>query len=98
MTLWSGSWCYLMMALSYYLIDCKGRSKGFKWLKTYGMNSITAYTVGMVINFRSVADSLLWGLEKYVGDYYPTILTFANFLILFFILRIMYKQKIFVKI
>ena len=98
MTLWSGGWCFLLMALFYYIIDCKGWNKGFNWLKIYGMNSIIAYTLGNVINFRSVADSLLWGLEQYVGDYYSAILTFSNFMILFLILNIMYKLRIFVKI
>lgn len=98
MTLWSGGWCFLLMALFYYIIDFKEKKKGFKWLKIYGMNSITAYTLGMVINFRSIAGSFLWGLEKYVGDYYPALLTLANFIILFLILKFMYKFKIFIKI
>jgi len=98
MTLWSGGWCFLLMALFYYVIDYKGRSKGANWLKIYGMNSIIAYTLGMVINFRSTAGSLLWGLEKYTGDYYAAIITFANFGILFFVLYLMYKLKIFIKI
>ena len=98
MTLWSGGWCFLLMALFYYVIDYKGRSKGLNWLKIYGMNSILAYTLGMVINFRSVAKSLLWGLEKYTGDYYDATITLANFLILFLILHFMYKLRIFIKI
>ncbi|CAK7036528.1 MAG: hypothetical protein PETM_01518 [Petrimonas sp.] len=98
MTLWSGGLCFLLMALFYYIVDYKGRSNGLNWLKIYGMNSIVAYTLGMVVNFRSTAHSLLWGLEKYTGDYYSAILTFANFLILFFILQLMYKLRVFVKI
>ena len=98
MTLWSGGWCILLMALFYYVIDYKGRSKGANWLKIYGMNSIIAYTLGMVINFRSTAGSLLWGLEKYTGDYYAAIITFTNFGILFFVLYLLYKLKIFIKI
>lgn len=98
MTLWSGGWCFLLMALFYYIADYKGRTKGLNWLKIYGMNSIIAYTLGMVINFRSLASSLLWGLEQYVGDYYGAVLTFANFLILFFVLNTMYRLRVFVKI
>lgn len=98
MTLYSGGLCFLLMALFYYVIDYKKKTKGVDWLKIYGMNSIVAYTLGMVINFRSIAHSILWGLEKYVDVFYPTILTFANFLILFTILRMLYKAKIFVKI
>ena len=98
MTLWSGGWCFLLMALFYYVVDYKKKAKGLNWLKIYGMNSIIAYTLGMVINFRSVANSLLWGLEKYTGDYYEAIITLANFLLLFLILHFMYKRKIFIKI
>lgn len=98
MILWSGGWCFILMALFYYLVDYKGWSKGLNWLKIYGMNSIIAYTLGMVVSFRSIANSLLWGLEKYVGDYYGAILTFANFMILFLILNLMYKLRVFVKI
>ncbi|MEA5071234.1 MAG: DUF5009 domain-containing protein [Petrimonas sp.] len=98
MTLWSGGLCFLLMALFYYIVDYKGWSKRLNWLKIYGMNSIVAYTLGMVINFRSAAHSLLWGLEKYTGDYYSAVLTFANFLILFLILQLMYKLRVFVKI
>ena len=98
MTLWSGGWCFLLMALFYYIVDYKGWSKGLNWLKVYGMNSIIAYTLGMVVSFRSIANSLLWGLERYVGDYYEAILTFANFMILFLILNMMYRMRVFVKI
>lgn len=98
MTLWSGGWCFLLIALFYYVVDYKGWSKGLNWLKIYGMNSITAYTLGMVVSFSSIATSLLYGFEQYTGVYYGAIITFANFLILFFILRLMYRQNYFVKI
>lgn len=98
MTLWSGGWCFLLMTLFYYIIDVKGYSKGVNWLKIYGMNSITAYTLGMVIDFRSVVHSLSWGLERYIGNYYDAALTLGNFLMLFFILKLMYKLRFFVKI
>jgi hypothetical protein len=48
--------------------------------------------------FFTIANYLLWGLERYVGDYYGAILTFANFMILFLILNLMYRLRIFVKI
>lgn len=98
MTLWSGGWCFILMALFYYIIDVKGWDKGFNWLKIYGMNSITAYTLGMVISFRSIATSLFYGIEQYTGVYYSALITFVNFFILFLILNLMYKNKYFVKI
>lgn len=98
MTLYAGGWSFLLMAFFYFLVDYKKKSKGLNWLKIYGMNSIVAYTLGMVISFESIANSALYGLKQYTGDFYPAIITFANFLILFFILRIMYKARVFVKI
>lgn len=99
MTLLAGGYCFLLMALFYWWIDVKGHSRGLGWLKIYGMNAITAYILGEVINFRSIVSSLTWGLKPYLGDgWYGTLLTFGNFLILFFILQLMYRRKLFLKI
>ncbi len=98
MTLLSGGYCFVLMSLFYYVIDYRGRTKGFVWLKIYGMNSITAYMLGEAVNFRSIAESLFHGTEQFLGIYYPTLITFVNFLIIFFILHFMYKYKVFLRI
>jgi predicted acyltransferase len=98
MTLFSSGLCFLLMAIFYWLIDCCGFSRGFNWLKVYGMNPITAYMLGEVINFRSIVSSVSFGLEPILGQYYSAWLTFGNFLILFLLLRFMYNQKIFLKV
>ena len=64
----------------------------------YGMNSIVAYMLGEVINFRSIVRSVSYGLEPLLGAQYETWLTFGNGLILFGILRWMYRQQMFVKV
>lgn len=98
MTLLSSGMCFVLMALFYWWVDCCGFSKGFNWLKVYGMNPITAYMLGEVINFRSIVSSVSFGLEPILGQYYSAWLTFGNFLILFLLLRFMYKHKIFLKV
>ena len=98
MTLLSGGYCFLLMALFYYWIDYKGYTRGLNWLKVYGMNSITAYLLGEVVNFRCVAASVSYGLEQYLGGYYSVWLTFANYLIVFLLLRVMYKRGLFLKV
>lgn len=98
MTLLSGGYCFLLMGLFYYWVDYKGHIGGLAWLKIYGMNSITAYLLGETINFRCIAHSVFYGMEQYLGTYYTAWLTFANFFILFLILRYMFQQKIFLKI
>lgn len=98
MTLLSGGYCFLLMALFYYWIDYKGHKVGLNWLKIYGMNSITAYILGEIINFRCIAISFSYGLEQYLDNYYAVWINFVNYLIVFLILRVMYKQRIFLKI
>lgn len=70
MTLFSGGLCFLLMGLFYYWIDYKGHTYGLDWLKIYGMNSITAYILGEVVNFRCIAASISYGLEQFLGNYY----------------------------
>lgn len=99
MTVYSGGLCYLLLAISYWWIDVKGHRKGWDWLLYYGCNAITAYLIGEIINFRSIARSLLHGCEQYIGsEWYAVLLTAANSAILFFILRLLYKNKIFLKV
>lgn len=98
MTLYSGGLCTLLMALTYWWVDVKGHTRGLSWLKIYGMNAITAYCIGEVINFSSVVHSLTYGLQQYLEEWYSVCLTFGNFLILFLLLLVMYRRKIFLKI
>lgn len=98
MTLLSGGYCFILMAVFYYVTDVKGLHRGLDWLRIYGMNSIAAYIMGEVIDFRSIARSLSYGLEPHLGEYYGAWLTFANFLTVFLILAFMYRRRIFLKI
>ena len=98
MVLVSSGYSFLLMALFYWVIDYRGHNKHVGWLKVYGMNSIVAYMLSMCVNFGSVSTSLFYGLEQYVGDFYPVIIAFSNVAIVYAILWIMYKQKLFLKV
>jgi predicted acyltransferase len=98
MVLVSSGYCFLLMGLFYWWIDCRGHIKHLTFLKIYGMNSITAYVVSHVISFKSISKSLFFGLEQYVGDYYGFIIQFGNATILFLILYIMYKNRVFLRV
>ncbi len=98
MTLYSAGWCFLLLGVFHYIVDCRGWSRGLGWLRIYGMNPITAYVLGEVVDFRSIVRSVSYGLEPLLGDFYPAWLTFGNFLILFLILRCMYRREVFLKI
>jgi len=98
MVLVSSGYCFLLIALFYYWIDYKGRRKYTTWLKVYGMNSIVAYMLAMVINFSCIGESLFWGLEQYIGGYYKVLIAISNALVIYSILWIMYKKSIFLKV
>ncbi|MBO5719917.1 MAG: DUF5009 domain-containing protein, partial [Bacteroidales bacterium] len=98
MTRYSSVWCYILMALFYWLIYLKGCKKHTQLLKIYGMNSITAYMLTIVVNFSSISQSLLYGLEQYTGAYYPFIIALSNCTIIYLILRYMYKHQIYLKV
>lgn len=96
MTLFSGGICFLLVALTYYLVDVRGWHKGADWLKIYGMNAITAYCIGEFVIFTSVSESFLHGLSRF--SCYPVLIAFSNAAILFGILFLMYKRKVFLKV
>lgn len=102
MTLYSGGICVAAMAVFYYLIDCCGRLGWLGWLKIYGMNSIFAYMVSSVVNFRSIPESLLYGFEGRLVfggvNYYPFLIDFCQYAIIFAILLFMFRRKIYLKV
>ncbi|MDH8701559.1 putative acyltransferase [Dysgonomonadaceae bacterium PH5-43] len=98
MVLVSSGYCFVLMSLFYYWIDYKGHRKHTTWLKVYGMNSIVAYMLVTVINFSSVSRSLLYGLEQYVGAYYPVVIATSNAVLIYLILYAMYKRGVFLKV
>lgn len=98
MTLYSAGWCYLSLSFFYWWIDVKGHWKRWEWPLYYGCNAITAYIIGEIINFRSIASSLLHGTQQYLDGWYPVLLTACNSIIVFFILKVMYKNKFFLKV
>lgn len=98
MVLVSSGYCFLLMGAFYYWIDYKGHRKNLTWLKVYGMNSIVAYMLANVISFRCIGESLLYGLEPYVGNYYAPLIAASNALIIYVILWLLYKHEVFLKV
>ena len=98
MVLVSSGYCFLLMGLFYYWIDYKGHRSGITWLKVYGMNSIVAYMLANVVNFRCIVESLFYGLEQYMGSYYSFLMTLWNIGAVYVIIWFMYKRGIFLKV
>ena len=98
MVLVSSGYCFLLMGLFYYWIDYKGHRSGITWLKVYGMNSIVAYMLANVVNFRCIGESLFYGLEQYMGSYYSFLMTLWNIGAVYVIIWFMYKRGKFLKV
>ena len=98
MVLVSSGYCFLLMGLFHYWIDYKGHRRHLTWLKVYGMNSITAYMLTGIISFRCIGTSLFHGLEQYIGAWYPVLIAVSNAAVIYAILWLLYKNRIFLKV
>ncbi len=98
MVLWSSGWCFLLLGVFYLWFDIFGRRTGLEFLKVYGMNSITAYLVSEIINFRGAAHCLLHGFEQFLDGYYPLLLTAAQVAIVFCLLLLMKRNDVYLKV
>jgi len=86
------------MALFFFLVDYKNYGKYLDWLKIYGMNSILAYMLYEIIDFSGVVNSVFRGVEQYIGGYYEVVLKLGSVSIIFFILWLLYRKRIFLKV
>lgn len=102
MVLVSSGYCFWLMLFFYYIIDYKGYTNGWMWLKIIGMNSIAAYLLSTevnIIDFSCLGHSLLYGLKQYLGEgFYSLLIVCSNLCIIYLILYFLYKQRLFLKI
>lgn len=101
MVLVSSGYCFLLMGLFYYIVDYRGWHKGLDWLKVIGMNSIVAYLLSVEVNvmdFSCIGNSLFYGLSPYIGEeFYHLLLVVTNLGIVYLILYVLYRQRLFLK-
>lgn len=98
MVLYSSGWCYVLMGVFYWWFDVRNHQRGLNFLRVYGMNSITAYLLSEVVNFRGAAHSLFYGFEQYLGAYYATLLQLSQVAFIYLILWAMHKGKVYLKV
>ena len=100
-TLVSSGYCVLLMAAFYGVVDWLGWKRRVGWLKIIGMNSILAYMLSPevgLINFNGISRPLLGGLLRACDVARPEIFFAAgNAAVLFLILWLCYRAKIFLK-
>lgn len=98
MTLVSSGYALLLLSAFHFVVDEKGWTKGMMWLGYYGRNAILAYFLGEFVRFDSVVNSFAYALAPMVDGFYPAVLAFGKSLIIFLILVLMDRAKIFVRL
>jgi predicted acyltransferase len=101
-TLYSGGWCFLLLATFYAILDIFGFKRWAFPLVVIGMNSIAAYCIAHLFDgfiFKNLKTHLGQEAFKSLGDAYEPFLhgaavLFALWMILFW----MYRRKIFLRI
>lgn len=100
--IFSGGWCFLLLALFHFVVDMKGKANWFFFLHIIGLNSIAAYVLAhTVISFidENVRTNISQNYDLIFGTPYQTLV--SGFVILMFewlILRWMFRKKLFIKI
>lgn len=101
-TLFSGGWCFVLLAAFYYLVDMRGAKKPFFPLIVVGMNSIAAYILAhTVVGFidSSFRTNISQQYDLFLGDPYKTLISGLVILaVQWIILHWMYKKKLFIRI
>ncbi|WP_374756618.1 acyltransferase family protein [Dyadobacter bucti] len=101
-TLFSGGWCFLLLATFYFLVDVLQKKSLFIPLIVIGTNSIAAYIIAHTIDSfidQSFRINISPNYDLILGDPYRTLVSGATILLFeWLILHWMYKKKIFIKI
>lgn len=98
MVLFSSGWSLILLALFYEIIDVLNFRRGAFILTVLGMNSIAAYMLPRFVDFSGIASRNLFGLEQFLGAWYPTFITFSGVLILWGFLAFLYRTKTFLRL
>lgn len=98
LVLFAGGWCFLLLAVFYYIIDVKGYVRWFFVFKVIGVNAIAVYVATHLFDFRLVASVFVRGLEQWLGEWYNFVLSLSGLIVIWLILLYMYRKKTFIKV
>lgn len=100
--LFSGGWCFVLLALFYWLVDIRGYRKAFFWLIIIGMNSIAAYIIShTIVEFihHSIQIHVAKTYDQLFGITYESLVRGGLILLVeWLILHWMYRNRIFIRI
>lgn len=101
-TLFSGGWCFVLLAAFYFIVDLRDQKKWFFPLVVIGTNSIAAYLLAHTIDSfidQSFRIHISPNYDLIFGQPYRSLVSGAIILLIeWYILYWMYRKKIFIKI
>lgn len=88
----------LLLAAFYFVIDVKSRNNWILFFKVIGMNSITIYLGGRIIDFWHASEFLLGSFAAILGSYGEVLIVVGVISIEWAFLYYLYKNKIFLRV
>ena len=95
--LYAAGWSFLLMALFYWVIDMRGYQKWAFPFVVIGLNPITIYVLEGVFDFGTIAGIFVNGIVGHLGALQPVVWIACVFLVKWYFLYFLYRQKIFLK-
>ncbi len=97
-TLFSSGLCFLLLALFYLVVDYWRYQRWAIFFIVVGSNSILAYMIGDLHCFSEIAEVFLSGTKRFLGDWYPFVLSLGSYAVFWLLFYFLYKKKIFIKV
>lgn len=97
-TLFSSGLCFLLLAFFYLVVDYWKYQRWAMFFIVVGSNSILAYMIGDLHCFTEVAEVFLLGTKRFLGEWYPFVLSLGSYAVFWLLFYFLYKQKIFIKV
>lgn len=88
----------LLLSFFYFIMDVKGWRKGTFFFRVIGLNSITIYVGGRIIDFYYTSGFLLGWLANPAGDFGPVVIITGMIIVEWLFLYYLYKNKIFLRV
>ena len=95
----TGGYSALLMALFYQVVEIWKYQRWAQPLVWIGMNAITIYMAVNLIDFGEIARRFVGGdLNRYCGAYGHLVVAVASLILEFWVLRLLYRRKIFLRL
>ena len=98
MVLWAVGWSLLLLALFYWVIDVLGWQRWSFFFVVIGMNSIVAYMIPYIVNYKRISHVLFDGLASHLGMFGNFLVAVGSLGVLWSALYFMYRKGTFVRI